>query len=147
MLLPDMKKLILFLALMAVLSGPGFAVDTQTSTKTDEERTPSVSGARVYFIDVKDGDTLKTPTVIYFGLKEMGVAPAGEARKNSGHHHLLIDVDLPPLDQEIPNDPQHLHFGAGQTEAELTLSPGTAHPSIASWRLQSHSSQSAGFLE
>ena len=46
-------------------------------------------------------------------------------RANSGHHHLLVDTELPPLDQPIPNDFNHLHFGAGQTEAEITLKPGT----------------------
>ena len=54
-----------------------------------------------------------------------GVAPDGSDRANSGHHHLLIDTELPPLDQPIPNDFNHLHFGAGQTEAEITLKPGT----------------------
>src|SRR5262249_9763865 len=60
----------------------------------------------------------------HFGLKNMEVAPAGTARVNTGHHHLLIDTDLPPLDQPIPNDFNHLHFGAGQTETELALKPG-----------------------
>ena len=50
---------------------------------------------------------------------------AGLERANSGHHHLLIDTDLPPLDQPIPNDFNHLHYGAGQTEAEISLKPGT----------------------
>ena len=54
----------------------------------------------------------------------MGVAPAGTKRPNSGHHHLLIDTDLPPLDKPIPNDENHLHFGGGQTEIELSLPPG-----------------------
>ncbi len=54
----------------------------------------------------------------------MGVAPAGSDRPNSGHHHLVIDAPTPPLNAEIPNDFQHLHFGAGQTEAEITLTPG-----------------------
>jgi hypothetical protein len=58
-----------------------------------------------------------------FGLRGMGVAPAGLERANSGHHHLLIDTELPPLDKRIPNDFNHLHFGAGQTEAEVTLKP------------------------
>jgi hypothetical protein len=53
----------------------------------------------------------------------MGVAPAGTKRPNSGRHHLLIDTDLPPLDQPIPNDENHLHFGGGQTEVELSLPP------------------------
>jgi len=54
----------------------------------------------------------------------MGVAPAGVEKPNSGHHHLLIDASLPPLDKPIPNDENHLHFGGGQTEATLTLPTG-----------------------
>ena len=54
----------------------------------------------------------------------MGVAPAGSDKANAGHHHLLIDAELPPLDQPIPSDFNHLHFGAGQTEAEVTLPEG-----------------------
>ena len=86
--------------------------------------TPSATGAEVYFIDLKDGMTVPAKLKIYFGLRNMGVAPAGSDRENSGHHHLLIDTELPPLDQPIPNDFNHLHFGAGQTEAIVTLSPG-----------------------
>lgn len=86
--------------------------------------TPSAPGAEVYFIDLKDGMTVPAKLKIYFGLRNMGVAPAGSDRENSGHHHLLVDTELPPLDQPIPNDFNHLHFGAGQTEAIVTLSPG-----------------------
>jgi hypothetical protein len=86
--------------------------------------TPSPPGAQVYFIGLKDGDTIPTKSTIHFGLHGMGVAPAGSDRANSGHHHLIIDAPTPALDAEIPNDFQHLHFGAGQTEAELTLTPG-----------------------
>ncbi len=87
--------------------------------------TPSAQGAAVYFVGLDDGDTVPTKVNIRFGLHEMGVAPAGLDRANSGHHHLLIDTELPPLDKPIPNDFNHLHFGAGQTEAEITLKPGT----------------------
>jgi Domain of unknown function (DUF4399) len=86
--------------------------------------TPSPAGAAVYFVDIKDGQTVPTKFTVHFGLKGMGVAPAGSDKENSGHHHLLIDTELPPLDQAIPSDFNHLHFGAGQTEAEVTLPPG-----------------------
>ena len=86
--------------------------------------TPSPPGAAVYFIDIKNGDTLPTKSTVHFGLRGMGVAPAGSDRENSGHHHLLIDSELPPLDQPIPSDFTHLHFGAGQTEADVSLPPG-----------------------
>jgi hypothetical protein len=86
--------------------------------------TPSPPGAEVYFIDLKDGATVPPKFTVHFGLRGMGVAPAGSSKPNTGHHHLLIDTELPPLDQPIPSDFNHLHFGAGQTEADLTLSPG-----------------------
>jgi hypothetical protein len=86
--------------------------------------TPSPTGAEVYFIDLKDGATVQAQLKVYFGLRNMGVAPASSDLPNSGHHHLLVDTDLPALNQPIPNDFNHLHFGAGQTEADITLKPG-----------------------
>ncbi len=64
------------------------------------------------------------PFRVWFGLRYMGVAPRGVVYPNTGHHHLLIDTDLPPADQPIPSDRQHLHFGAGETETMLELPPG-----------------------
>ncbi|MGO9005156.1 MAG: DUF4399 domain-containing protein [Beijerinckiaceae bacterium] len=85
---------------------------------------PSPPGATEYFVDLKDGATIGLTTTIHFGLRGMGLAPAGVEKANTGHHHLLIDTGLPPLDQAIPADFQHLHYGAGQTEADVTLTPG-----------------------
>ena len=87
-------------------------------------RKPAPAGAMVYIISPADGAVVQNPVRVVFGLKGMGVAPAGIEKANTGHHHLLIDTDLPPLDQPIPKDEQHLHFGGGQTETTLTLSPG-----------------------
>jgi uncharacterized protein DUF4399 len=86
--------------------------------------TPSPPGAKAEFLDLKDGAVIGPKTTIHFGLHGMGVAPAGTKRANTGHFHLLIDRDLPPLDKQIPNDENDLHFGAGQTETELTLPLG-----------------------
>lgn len=86
--------------------------------------TPSPPGAVVYFLDLQDGATVPAKLKLNFGLRDMGIAPAGSDRANSGHHHLLIDTELPPLNKPIPNDFNHLHFGAGQTETEITLKPG-----------------------
>jgi Domain of unknown function (DUF4399) len=86
--------------------------------------TPSSQGAEVYFFDLKDGASVPSKFKINFGLRNMGVAPAGSDRANSGHHHVLVDTELPPLNQPIPNDFNHLHFGSGQTEAEVTLPAG-----------------------
>jgi len=82
-------------------------------------------GAALYIIAPSDGATVTSPVTIQFGLRGMGVAPAGVARENTGHHHLLIDA--PPLDygQPVPADDRHLHFGGGQTETTVALSPGT----------------------
>jgi hypothetical protein len=86
--------------------------------------TASAPGAAVFFTDLKDGATVDAKVNIRFGLKNMAVVPAGSDRANSGHHHLLIDTELPPLDRPIPNDFNNLHFGSGQTEATVTLKPG-----------------------
>jgi hypothetical protein len=90
----------------------------------DQARTPSPPGAEVSFVDIKDGATIGPKTVIHFGLHGMGIAPAGVDIPNSGHHHLLIDTQVPPADEPIPSDENHLHFGAGETEATLDLPPG-----------------------
>lgn len=88
------------------------------------KRTASPAGAEVYFIAPADGATVTSPVTVRFGLKGMGVAPAGIAFDNSGHHHLIIDAKLPPLTAPIPADANHLHFGKGQTETSLELKPG-----------------------
>jgi hypothetical protein len=87
-------------------------------------RTASPADAAVYFISPKDGDTVSGPVTVRFGLRGMGVAPAGTIAEGTGHHHLIVDAPLPPAGQPIPNDARHLHFGKGQTETTLTLAPG-----------------------
>ena len=87
-------------------------------------RSPAPKDAYVYIGWPLDGATVGTKFKIWFGTRNFGIAPAGVDKPNTGHHHLLIDVDLPPLDQPIPNDHNHLHFGLGQTEAEVELPPG-----------------------
>ncbi|HWG67429.1 MAG TPA: DUF4399 domain-containing protein [Rhodanobacteraceae bacterium] len=84
------------------------------------------ANARVYIISPADGATVGRNVTVRFGLAGMGVAPAGVEKKDTGHHHLLIDVaTLPAAGQPIPNDEHHKHFGGGQTETVLHLSPGT----------------------
>ncbi len=87
-------------------------------------RTPAPGDAEVYIISPADGDTVTSPVTVKFGLKGMGVAPAGVDKPNTGHHHLLIDTDAPPLDAPVPNDANHKHFGGGQTETTIELAPG-----------------------
>lgn len=89
-------------------------------------QTPPAQGPTVYFINLKDGQTVKSPFKVQFGLTGMGVAPAGVEKDKTGHHHLLVDAKLSPEEMKaaIPVDAKHLHFGGGQTEAMVTLPPG-----------------------
>ena len=90
-----------------------------------QERTAAPAGAEVYIISPKDGATVHNPVLVQFGLKGMGVAPAGVKYDNTGHHHLLIDTDA-PADQStpLPATDKIVHFGKGQTETTINLSPG-----------------------
>ena len=82
-------------------------------------------GARAYIISPIDGEVATSPVIIRFGLKGMGVAPAGIDKPNTGHHHLLIDVaNSPALDKPLPANANHKHLGGGQTEITVELSPG-----------------------
>lgn len=107
---------------LALLLASGLAVSQAHSQGVSGE--PSTPGARVYFITPEDGATVKSPLEIRFGLEGMGVAPAGTQKAATGHHHLIVDADTPPADQPIAADEQHIHFGGGQTETTLELSPG-----------------------
>jgi hypothetical protein len=91
-----------------------------------QERTPSPAGAEVYIISPRDGARVSNPVVVRFGLKGMGIAPAGIKFDNTGHHHLLIDTDAPTdLNAPLPSSDKVIHFGKGQTETTLKdLSPG-----------------------
>ncbi|MEQ9104146.1 MAG: DUF4399 domain-containing protein [Rhodothermales bacterium] len=87
--------------------------------------TPSAEGAMSYIISPEDGTVVSGPVTVRFGLKGMGVAPAGVQVPNTGHHHLMVDVaDMPDLSAPLPADANHIHFGAGQTETVLDLPPG-----------------------
>ena len=82
------------------------------------------SESKVYFINLEDGDELQSPFLVQFGLSGKGIAPAGVDIDNTGHHHLLINVDKIDFSMPIPSSAQHLHFGLGQTETNLDLPSG-----------------------
>lgn len=107
------------LALMATAALFALGVNAQ-------DRSPSPKGAELYFIAPADGAKLSNPVTVRFGLKGMGVAPAGIKFDNAGHHHLLINTDLADMSKPIPPAVENkiMHFGAGQTEVTLTLPPG-----------------------
>jgi hypothetical protein len=112
-------KTLLATALMTIsLALPAVAQDSKAP-----------ASAKVYFINLKDGDTVSSPVLIRFGLSGMGIAPAGlqgAGTEMTGHHHLLINAELTgdSLKAPIPADERHVHFGKGQTEAVINLPPG-----------------------
>jgi hypothetical protein len=85
---------------------------------------PSVDGAYGYIVSPAHGEEVTSPFKVVFGLSGMGVAPAGIDKAKTGHHHLLIDTGLPELNRPIPADDKHRHFGGGQTEVVIELTPG-----------------------
>jgi hypothetical protein len=89
-------------------------------------RTPSPENAQVYFIWPRDGTVVRNGKFwVRMGLRNMGLAPKGTDLAGTGHHHLLIDTELPAMGEPIPSDRNHLHFGAGESEARVELEPGT----------------------
>lgn len=82
--------------------------------------------AQVWFVSPKDQSQVSSPVTIIFGSSNLNIAPAGDNQPNSGHHHLLVDMEeLPALDMPLPASDQVIHFGKGQTEATIALSPGS----------------------
>jgi Domain of unknown function (DUF4399) len=132
-----------FIAVMiAAATGPAFAQQPSTPpaapAASNTGQSPAPAGARAYFINLKDGDTVTSPFKIQFGLtSNMGIAPAGFDKENAGHHHLLIDTTLTAeeMTQPLISDEHHVHFGKGQTEATVTLPPGkhTLQLVLANW--------------
>lgn len=108
--------------LAALVLAPVSAVDASGLPRTSRP-----AEATLYIASPADGAVVHGKVRVQFGLRGMGVAPAGAtgvAAEGTGHHHLLVDAPLPAMDQPLPKDEQHLHFGKGQTETELTLAPG-----------------------
>lgn len=111
----------------------GLLVTAMSVSPVIAGETPSADGAKVYFVNLKDGDTVKGPVKVVFGLSGMGIAPAGIEKEGTGHHHLFVDRapflegedGADEADYNIPADENHMHFGKGQTETVLELAPGT----------------------
>jgi len=110
-----LREILWTVSAAAVLGvGPAFAA-----------RTPAPKNAEVFIIWPADGTVITGGKLwVRMGLRNMGVAPKGTDVPNVGHHHLLVDTELPPFDEPIPSDRNHLHFGAGETEARIELPPG-----------------------
>lgn len=90
-----------------------------------EAKSPWPAGAKLYFISPENGAVVSSPVTVRFGLSGLGVAPSGVEKEKTGHHHLLIDTDIPTdLTLAIPADDNNRHYGGGQTEVSLELKPG-----------------------
>ena len=113
-----MKKILLTLGLL---------LSVFISSANTQERSPAPEMAEAYIQSPADGSAVSSPVTIRFGLRGIGVAPAGIERPNTGHHHLLInlaDAEMPSFDLPLPATDQVRHFGLGQTETLLELEPG-----------------------
>jgi Domain of unknown function (DUF4399) len=109
-----------------LLTSFAFAQTPATGPAAAPAAMAPAAGANVYIISPKDGAKVHGPVTVLFGLKGMGIAPAGIKFDNTGHHHLLIDTDIKDvkLDEAMPATDKIVHFGKGQTETTLNLSPG-----------------------
>ena len=121
-----MKRLILFMGLGALAGAAVAQAPAPAPAAATAMATAPAAGAEVYIISPADGATVHGPLVVRFGLKGMGVAPAGLKFDNTGHHHLLVDTDIAELKlgEALPASEHVLHFGKGQTETVLNLAPG-----------------------
>ena len=109
--------------IMSVMVLSGLLTSAVAAYKLEKRKSPK--GAKAYIISPKDGKTVGKKFTVRFGLKGMGIAPAAIDKENTGHHHLLIDVDkLPNLDLPLVATDNIRHFGGGQTEVQLELPPG-----------------------
>ena len=107
---------------MLISAGAALCLLAQSSLAGE---TPRPGNAYLYIGWPRDGEVItQQPFRVWFGLRNFGVAPAGIKKANTGHHHLIIDAPLPDANEEIPNDKNHRHFGAGQSEVMLELPPG-----------------------
>lgn len=117
-----MKTLLNHKTIVALLLLAGISLQPAMA---QTERTPSPEGASVRISNIEDKATLPTTFVVKFEVTGMEVVPAGDKTPNSGHHHLMIDVQaLQSASQPLPANDKIIHYGAGQTEAEITLKPG-----------------------
>jgi len=101
--------------------------DQDTIAKIEEpviDLLDTIGGKGVFFVELKDSQVVKSPVMVIMGVKGMDVEPAGPVVEMKGHHHIIIDGGPIELGQGVPLDENNLHFGKGQIEAEVKLTPG-----------------------
>lgn len=113
-------------AASATAATPALRMSPSTPTLAGGyKKVAAPEGATAYFVNLKNGDTVTSPLLVQFGLRGIGVAPAGIEKENTGHHHLLIDVAELDVNNALPMTDTIRHFGGGQTEVRIELRPGT----------------------
>lgn len=115
---------LLALALVACSGGTEVAPEPAPEPVVEPAPAPEPAAMRVFFVEPADGATVTSPVKVVMGVEGMEVKPAGELVEGTGHHHIIIDAMPGAKGEVVPADDTHLHFGQGQTEAELTLKPG-----------------------
>ena len=111
-------------ALAPILGALILGIASPIGAETGIPRHESTEGAEVFFITPSAGQVVSSPFIVQFGLKNMKVSPAGVPEPGGGHHHLIVDADLPPANLPVPTSDHYRHFGKGQTEVALELPPG-----------------------
>lgn len=124
-----LSVIVLLTGIACSQGGNDAAEDASTMAPASEApvtmpRTASVAGTTVFFVTPRDEATVSNPVVLNFAVTGMAVAPAGDDAAMTGHHHVIIDAELPAMDMPIPADANHVHFGDGSSTTELTLEPG-----------------------
>jgi hypothetical protein len=109
----------------AATTAPASTTQSVAVLPSGYKKAPAPAGASLYFVNLRNGDAVASPLRVQFGLRGMGVAPAGVEKENTGHHHLLINVAAIDVNAPLPTNDQYRHFGGGQTEATVELKPGT----------------------
>ncbi len=129
---PQMKNVLLISVICALFSCTQ-SKDNSASTEADstaisETKTvdvlDTIGGKGVFFVDLKDSQEVKSPFLVKMGVKGMEIENAGAISELKGHHHIIVDGEYTPEGQPVMLDETHLHFGKGQTETELKLTPG-----------------------
>ena len=112
---------------LALMTCTALCILAPAAASADTAQSHWPKDAKVFFVAPEDGATVTGPVKVVMGAKGVEIAPAGTDKPATGHHHILIDSDLPKAGQAkspLPADEHVRHFGKGQTETELTLAPG-----------------------